>query len=227
MGLRLTYYVKANHTFIIPSWITILPFTPAKEDEDPYLLVLGIKKMPDLDLEYFRSVPWCAKLLAEPNVVVVATPSRQKKETTRDELFAVTLKTERTIRSWLTFYKRPIPGATSLDQLYSLVSVGPGISGHADLVAGGIIGSILDECMGNLDLVNRRLGFVDGEGFMVTANLNVKYLKAVPTPGDYLVTATLREVKGRKYYIGGLIKNGEGTLLATAESMWIDVLAKL
>ena len=183
--------------------------------------------MPDLDLEYFQSVPWCAKLLAEPNVVIVATTSRQKKETTMDELFAVTLNTERTIRSWLTFYKRPVPGATSLDELYSLVSVGPGVSSHADLVAGGIIGSILDECMGNLDLVNRTLGFMGAESFTVTAKLNVNYLKVVPTPGDYLVTATLREVKGRKYYFVGSIKSGEDTLLATAESMWIDVVAKL
>ena len=183
--------------------------------------------MPDLDLEYFQSVPWCAKLLSEPNVVIAATPSRVKKETTMDELFAVTLNTERTIRSWLTFYKRPVPEATSLDELYSLVSVGPGVSSHADLVAGGIIGSILDECMDNLNLVNRSLGFVGAEGFMVTANLNVNYLKVVPTPGDYLVTTMLREVKGRKYYFGGSIKNGEGTRLATAESMWVDVVAKL
>ena len=183
--------------------------------------------MRDLDLEYFQSVPWCAKLLAEPNVVVVATPSRQKKETTMDELFAVTLNTERTIRSWSTFYKQPVLGATSLDELYSLVSVGPGVSSYADRVAGGIIGSILDECMGNLGLVNRSLGFMGTEGFTVTARLNVNYLKVVPTPGDYFVTATLREVKGRKYYLGGSIKSGEGTLLATAESIWIDVVAKL
>ena len=183
--------------------------------------------MRDLDLEYFQSVPWCAKLLAEPNVVVVATNIRQRKETTMDELFAVTLNTERTIRSWLTFYKRPVPGATSLDELYSLVSVGPGVSSHADLVAGGILASILDECMGNLHMMNRSLGFTDAKGFMVTANLNVNYLKVVPTPGDYLVTATLGEVKGRKYYFGGSIKSGEGTLLATAETMWLDVVAKL
>ena len=183
--------------------------------------------MRDLDLEYFQSVPWCAKLLAEPNVVVVPTPSRQKKETTTDEFFAVTLNTERTIRSWSTFYKRPVLGATSLDELYSLISVGSGVSSHADLVAGGVIGSLFDECMGNLDLMNRRLGSVGGERFMVTANLNVNYLKVVPTPGDYLVTATLREVKGRKHYIGGSITSGEGALLATAEALFIDVVAKL
>ena len=183
--------------------------------------------MRDIDLEYFQSVPWCAKLLAEPNVVVVPTPSRQKKETTMDELFALTLNTERTIRSWLTFYKTPARGATSLDELYSLVSVGPGLSSYADLVAGGIIGSIIDECMGNLGLVNRSLGFTGTEGSTVTANLNVNYLKVVPTPGDYLVTTTLREVKGRKYYFGGSMKDGEGTSLATAESIFISVIAKL
>ncbi|CAF9904105.1 MAG: hypothetical protein ALECFALPRED_004847 [Alectoria fallacina] len=183
--------------------------------------------MPDLDQEYFHSIPWCAKLLAEKDVVVVPTPSRRRKESTEDELVAVTLKTEKTIRSWLTFYKRPAAGVTRVHEIYNLLSLGPGVNGYAHLVAGGIIGVILDECMGILGLVNKSLGFDGAESFMVTANLNINYLKAVPTPGLYLATATLREVKGRKCYFGASLKNGEGTVLAVAESLWIDVAAKL
>ena len=183
--------------------------------------------MPTLDQEYFESIPWCADLLAAPDVVIVGTPSRQRKSSTEDELVAVTLRTEETIRSWITFYKRPAPGTTGLNEVYNLLSLGPGVNGYAHLVAGGLIGVILDECMGILGWVNRNLGLKGAEGYFVTANLNINYLQAIPTPGDYLATATLREVKGRKCYFEASIKDGEGTVLATAESLWVDAEAKL
>lgn len=183
--------------------------------------------MTSLDQQYFQLIPWCAKLLDETDAIIVSTPSRQRKESTEDELVAVTLKTKETIRSWLTFYTRPAAGTTRVDEVYNLLSLGQGVNGYAHLVAGGIIGVILDECMGILGSINRSLGVEGAGGFMVTANLNLNYLKAVPTPGNYLATATLREVKGRKRYFDASLKDGEGTVLATAESLWIDVAAKL
>lgn len=183
--------------------------------------------MPALDREYFQSIPWCAKLLAETDIVIVPTHSRQRKESTEDELVAVILNTEKTIPSWLTFYKRPTPGTTRVDEVYNLLSLGPGVNGYAHLVAGGIIGVILDECMGILGMINTSLGVEGAGGFMVTANLKINYVKAVSTPGTYLATATLRELKGRKQYFDASIEDGEGSLLATAESLWVDVAAKL
>ena len=183
--------------------------------------------MSDLDHQYFQSIPWCAKLLEQKDVVIVPTPSRQRMENTDNELVAVTLKTEKTISSWLTFYKSPAANANGLDEIYYLLSLGPGVNGYANVVAGGIIGVILDECMGNLVLVNRDLGFDDAAGFMVTANLNINYLKPVPTPGIYLAMARIREVKGRKWYFDAEMKDPDGNVLATAESLWIGSAAKL
>ena len=180
--------------------------------------------MPAPDQEYFQSIPWCAKLLEGTDVVINPTPSRQRKESTEDELVAVTLKTEETIRSWRTFYKRPTAGTSRVDRVYNLLSLGPGVNGYAHLVAGGVVGVILDECMSILGLINKGIGL---EGVLFTANLNINYLKPIPTPGVYLATATLLEVKGRKCYFEASIKNGEGTLLATAGSLWIDAAAKL
>ena len=183
--------------------------------------------MSDWSRKYFLSIPWCAKLLANTDIDIIATPSRQRKESTEDELIAVTLNTEKTIRSWLTFYKRPAAGTTRVDEVYNLLSLGPGVNGYAHLVAGGIIAVILDECMGIVGMVNKNLD-VEGAGdFMVTANLKINYMKTVPAPGVYLATATLREVKGRKNYFDASITDEEGTVLATAESLWVDVSAKL
>lgn len=127
----------------------------------------------------------------------------------------------------MTFYQRPTSGTTGVNHVYNLLSLGQGVDGYAHLVAGGILGVILDECMGILGWLNRSLGLKGAEGFLVTANLNVNYLKAVPTPGNYFATAMLRDVKGRKCYIEASIKDEEGTVLATAESLWVDVAAKL
>lgn len=183
--------------------------------------------MSDLDREYFHSIPWCAKLLAQKDVVIVATPSRQRMENTDNELVAVTLKTEKTIRSWLTFYKSAAAGPKELHEVYYLLSLGPGVNGYAHVVQGGIIGVILDECMGNLVLVNRELGFDDAAGNMVTANLHINYLKPVPTPGNYFAMAKIREVRGRKWYFDASMMDGDGNVLATAESLWIGLAAKL
>ena len=178
-------------------------------------------------LEYFQSTPWCAKLLAEPDVAIFPHPSLRRKESTEDELIAVTLNTDRTIRSWLTYYKRPAASTTRVTEAYNLLRLGPGLNGYANVVAGGIVGVILDECMGLLGLLNRSLGFPFAQGSLVTANLNTNYLKAIPTPGIYLATATLQGFKGRKCYFNASIKDGEGTVLATADSLWIDTGAKL
>ena len=180
-----------------------------------------------MDKEYFQSISWCAKLLEEPDVVIVATPGRQVKESSEDELVAVTLKTERTIPSWLTFYKKPAAGTTSVNEVHNLLSLGPGVNSYPHRVAGGLIGVIMDECMGTVGLVNMGLDHGNAQGFWVTANLNINYRKAVPTPGVYLATATLREAKGRKCYFDASLKDGEGTVLATATSVWIDAAAKL
>ena len=179
------------------------------------------------DHEYFLSVPWCAGILEETDIVIVPTPSRQRKESTKDELIAVTLKTEKTIRSWLTFYTRPAPGTTRVDEVFNLLSLGPGVNGYVHLVAGGIIAVILDECMGVLGAINQGLGVEGAAGSLVTANLNINYVKAVPTPGICLATVTLREFKGRKCYFDASIKDSEGSILATAQSLWIDTAAKL
>ena len=183
--------------------------------------------MPTVDYEYFQSIPWCAKLLAEPDIVIVPTPGRQENESTENELIAVSLKTERTIPSWLTFYKRPAAGATRVNEVHNLLSLGSGVNGYAHRVAGGMIGVIIDECMGTVGLVNMSLDHWNAQGIWVTANLSINYRKAIPTPGVYLATATLREVKGRKSNIEASIKDGHGTVLAAATSVWIDVAPKL
>ena len=186
------------------------------------------------DHDFFRSIPWCAKLLAEPDVVVVATSVRERKASTEDEVAAVTLKTNDTIPAWLTFYKKPLHPAEGsaptdgapVDEVFNLLHLGPGVNGYAHHASGGIVGVLFDECMAILGRLNSAGGKFTAAGVCVTANLHIRYLKTIPTPGVYLVMARLAEVKGRKFYLQGEIRDREGVVLASAESLWVEVKAE-
>ena len=108
-----------------------------------------------------------------------------------------------------------------MNEVYNLLSLGQGVNNYAYLVAGGIIKIILDECVNILRWINRSLGLKGAEGFLIIANLNINYLKAIPTPRNYLATATLRDVKGCKRYFKAsiLVRDREGTVLAIVEPL--------
>ncbi len=179
--------------------------------------------MTDHDQDYFLSIPWCAKLLQQgSDFLITPAVSRQSKESTEDALFAETLKTDDTIRACLSFYRRPPPGATQIDEVHTLLGLSYGVNGHPNVCHGGIVAVIMDEAMGILLTVNKKLENATIKGALVTAYLNITYLKPVVTPQAVLVTAKLREVKGQKHYIEGSVQDGCGTVLAEAEALWIE-----
>ena len=177
----------------------------------------------DEERDFFLSTPWCAKLLNDPDFIPCPTPSRKYKSSTEDALFAKTLKTEDTISAVTTFYRKTAPEATHSEEVRMLVSLEYGVNGWQHIAHGGIVGAILDEAMGGLATFNTRLEMYQPIADMVTAYLNVTYLKPVSTPQIVLVTASLREIKGRKHYIDGDLKNADGTVLAKAESLFIGL----
>ena len=184
----------------------------------------------DEERDFFLSTPWCAKLLNDPEFVPCPTPSRRYKSSTEDALFAETLKTSNTISAITTFYRKTAPEATHVEEVRMLVSLEYGVNGWQHIAHGGIVGAILDEAMGGLATFNTRLKNNPKSGDhaqpiadMVTAYLNVTYLKPVSTPQIVLVTARLREIKGTKHYIDGDLKNADGTVLAKAESLFLGL----
>lgn len=180
----------------------------------------------DEERNFFLSTPWCAKLLNDPEFVPCPTLSRKYKSSTEDALFAETLKTSNTISAVTTFYRKTAPEATHVEELRTLVSLEYGVNGWRHIAHGGIVGAILDEAMGGLATINTKLKSSDDAqhvGDMVTAYLNVTYLKPVSTPQIILVTASLKEIKGTKHYIYGDVKNADGTVLAKAESLFLSL----
>ena len=184
----------------------------------------------DEERDFFLSTPWCAKLLNDPEFVPRPTPSRKYKSSTEDAFFAKTLKTEDTVSAVTTFYRKPAPEATHVEELRMLVSLEYGVNGWQHMAHGGIVGALLDEAMGSLSTINTTLrdhpksgDNAQPTGYMVTAYLNVTYLKPVVTPQIILVTASFKELKGTKHYIDGEVKDADGTVLAKAESLFLEL----
>ncbi|KAI4123494.1 MAG: hypothetical protein LQ347_006134 [Umbilicaria vellea] len=184
--------------------------------------------MTDLDLHHFQSIPWCAKVLADPDFTIILTRFRTAKEDTEDSLFAETLQTDKTIRACLSLYSKSDPSGNESDlkiqRVRTLVSLGDGVNGYHDIAHGGFVATLLDQGMGIL--VEENLYNGSGKDAF-TAYLNVKYRRPVLTPGVYLLTATYTKVVLRKQFMKAALEDGEGTVYAEAEALFIENRPKL
>lgn len=81
---------------------------------------------------------------------------------------------------------------------------------------GGMVATLLDEAMGSVAGIST-----------FTAFLNITYKKPVPTPGVMMCRARVTRREGRKFFMQGSIEDGMGTVYATAESLFVEIMAKL
>ena len=180
--------------------------------------------MTEPDQAHFESMPWCLEVIKHPDYITTPTFSRQPKEATEDSLTSTTLKTNDTIQACLTVYKRPPQGETWINEVRSLMTLGTGMNGAPYMLHGGIVATLMDDCVGTLMTVNE-----DHEtgaplsSAAVTAYMNIQYRSPITTPQTVLVIAKSRELKGRKFYLDSEIRDEYGHVLATAESLWIAI----
>lgn len=192
----------------------------------------------------FLRIPWTASLIKRPNLIFRVPGSRKFKASTEDSLFAEILKTPRTIRSCISFYTKPASSTDQVEVVHTLMTLGNGINGHPGVMHGGIVAAILDEGMGILQSINWERehiakvgkGYAEGELPPVsynsfTAELKIRYLKPVTTPGALIVTAKYIQVDGRKEFMYAEIKQREGAgedhegdevLCATGEALFLQ-----
>ncbi len=103
-----------------------------------------------------------------------------------------------------------------LGRVRAEVSVPRHFEGYPGVVHGGIVASILDEGGG-------RSQMMDQDHFMVTAQLNVRYRKPVPSETPLLVIGTAGERQGRVAHAHGEIQTQDGEVLAEAELVLVDM----
>jgi acyl-coenzyme A thioesterase PaaI-like protein len=192
----------------------------------------------------FLRIPWAASLLRQPDIVCRVPRSRIPKVSTEDSLFAEVLKTPRTVRSCISFFKKQSKEEERINEITTLMTLGNGMNGHPAIMHGGIVATILDEAMGilqeaNLDqkhMADVGQGYVSGELPPVrlttfTAELKIRYIRPVHTPGSLMVKSRYIKKEGRKEWIfaeilqrvgAGEDYDGEEVLCATGEALFIQ-----
>jgi len=105
---------------------------------------------------------------------------------------------------------------TTKGQTRAELSVPACYEGYPGVVHGGIIAALLDEVGGRaqMDHPNR---------FMVTAQLNVRYRKPVPSEIPLVLLGQAGERRGRVSFAQSEIKNEDGEVLADAELVLVDI----
>lgn len=107
------------------------------------------------------------------------------------------------------------------------MTLGYRLNGFANVVHGGIVVTIIDEAMGFFVGQNIERGAFLSMGDVMTADLRVRFLRPVATPQTVCISVRFREVKGRKYFVEADLKDGEGTVLAKGEALWIAAKSAL
>ncbi|MFM8321795.1 MAG: PaaI family thioesterase [Chloroflexota bacterium] len=92
--------------------------------------------------------------------------------------------------------------------------------GYPGITHGGIIAAMLDEAAGR-----SQMGEPDAPRFMYTARLNVQYRKNVPTGTPLKLVGRAGAIKKRVAEATSAIYHPDGTLLAEAEAVLVDIPA--
>lgn len=182
----------------------------------------------DDEINHLKAIPWCAKHLAAPNLVIAPVFSREPSTQFEDSFFSQTIKTRDTVPALVCFYPRPNDERNDLlPELKTLAALGSLVNGYTGICHGGVVASIFDEILSLIHPGSRWRAYKTGVQSVVTAYLNTTYLKPVKTPGTYLFTVRLNRAEGRKIFVEGIMEDEHGQKLARAEAMFIETREKL
>lgn len=165
-----------------------------------------------------------------PDLVYSVPLCMYQKASKEDTLFAETLKASEAVQAYIAFHERPAPDQQVIEEISTILMCGDGLNGHPKIMHGGLVATILDESMSVLKQVQRGLpSGTPGSGF--TAELKIKYLKPISTPGVVLTTCKYIKRDGRKEWVYAEMKqretsengvDGKEIVCATAEGLFIE-----
>ncbi len=115
----------------------------------------------------------------------------------------------------LNFYEEE-PGRVSAE-----IIVPEHFQGYPGVVHGGIIAAMLDEVSGRTMLRG------DPPRWMVTAKLDIRYRKPVPTETKIYLEGRAKEDNGKVAVVTGTIFSADRTILAEAEAVMVNLPGKL
>ncbi|KAA8915068.1 HotDog domain-containing protein [Sphaerosporella brunnea] len=160
----------------------------------------------------FTTLPWASAILNAPTSYLRTDWARSSNHRNSDSLFSRTFKNSDALRAYTTITSI-FPGGEK--EFLCLVSLGEDLCGHHDILHGGMVLTLLDEVCG---------AAVEAASF--TAYLNATFKKPVRTPGVVLCRSRVVKKERRKVFVNGTVENGMGTVLASAEGLFVRVVTE-
>ncbi|KAI5844820.1 HotDog domain-containing protein [Tricharina praecox] len=169
--------------------------------------------IPD-ELPIFTSIPWCAAIINTPGTTIFTCGRPLPTILHEDTLWSSSLRACDAVRGYLSL-RRPIPNTESLEAI-TLVALGHGGNGHHGILHGGTVATLFDDAFTEAAVVP-----------CLTAWLKVTYKAPVNSPGVVCCTARVVKSERRKRFLFGEMRDGNGNLLAEAESLFVKRDSKL
>lgn len=179
------------------------------------------------EIKHFKAIPWCAKHLDAPNLIVAPAFSRHMKPRFEDAFMSTIVHTKHTIPYFVVFYPRPDREAAILPEIKAFVTFGVMMSGYGGVLHGGVVATILDEMTSFITPQARLRDHFPDDTPIMTAYLNTRYLRPVTIPQTYLVTARWKKTEGRKTFLEAFIENEAGQRVAEADSLFVEARSKI
>lgn len=198
-------------------------------------------------------MPRYAALLEQSDIERFTPPSYSAPDPagisiSQDQLFRHILSRPDAIPACIGFYHRPTEASKQnisqsstssrflLESASLLFDLQPGVNGFQGTVHGGFFAVLMDEAMGSLiyhcyllqakEKAKGKLpaNIMDLENVnFVTAGIDMKLKKPLPTPKVVLVKATVSELSGRKLVLHTTIEGEEGITYAECHGTWIAI----
>lgn len=201
----------------------------------------------------FAPLKWAQPYLTSPDWVIQNRTRGSDPNHIVDRFCDVTMRSPDAVHTWLDLYQKPLLGTSTVMKTLSLIKFGNGLHGFPNISHGGAILTLLDDALafGGLATVIHETGrtnvfltfggaepewnelFEAGKapqevlkGRMVTAKLDVKFVRPVLCPGIVGIEVEVVELKESKMKLKGVMKDTQGLTLMEAEGLWVKIGGK-
>ncbi|KAF1962989.1 hypothetical protein CC80DRAFT_102274 [Byssothecium circinans] len=198
-------------------------------------------------IEAFATIKWATALLRSSEWNIRSRFRDFHLDADPDLFCRETMSANNGLQQWVELYENPAPGSTLTARTVSLCKFGEGLMGFPTTCHGGAVMTMMDEALGWAMIVQETMGSRTDpadwakrynensksmlkeraplekalKGYLVTAHLEMKFLRPVHCPGVVGIEVKIVEDKGYKMKLRAIIKNGDGTPLVQADALWV------
>lgn len=192
----------------------------------------------------FVPIKWATPYLNSPNWRIRERTRDSEPNEDSDRFPRDTMRSYDGVQHWLELYEKPATGSKTVTKTVSLIKYGMGLHGFPGICHGGAVMTLMDEALAFAMVANeteakgkwagllkeRKNWIAEGksltevlDGYLVTARLDLKFLKPVLCPGIVGVEVDMLENQGHKMRMRGVMKDGNGTPLMQADGTWVRI----